>query len=363
MDNFENDILGFDPSQLKAYSDSTPQSQGNSLIYKTKPAESKDSDGHYRSRIKIIYNPYDFPNSVIEQQGYSMQDKDGFFYAVSRLTNGDTSCPIFKAWKKSHFAKKEENLVLWQAAAKKEEGGKQMFDKRFARYVTIQVIEDKNQPDLVGKYMFWKLPKTIWEVINKKQHPAKESNRIAIPVMDFLFGRAVDIDVAPGPDDPSKPERRQREISYSCEISNKPVSCTYPDGTPLLNDDERKVLNAYVARLRDIWDEEDIDKARQMEVELKGSQEKKDLSVIYRNVIETIKGFCPNVAEEMGYKEWSPELTDRVNKWIDAVLAGNNPATSDDVPATLKDDEGTTTSAPTPEPSFNPVAPEDDLPF
>ena len=65
-----------------------------------------------------------------------------------------------------------------------------------------QVIEDNNQPDLVGKYMFWKLPKAIWETINAKMAPSPESKKASIPVMDFLFGRAIDLEVTPGPDDP-----------------------------------------------------------------------------------------------------------------------------------------------------------------
>ena len=69
------------------------------MIYKTKPDESKSSDGVYRSTIRVIYNPFDLKHSILEQVSYSMTDKDGWFSAVSSLTNGDTNCPIFKAWK------------------------------------------------------------------------------------------------------------------------------------------------------------------------------------------------------------------------------------------------------------------------
>jgi hypothetical protein len=52
-------------------------------------------------------------------------------------------------------------------------------------------------------------------------------------------------------------------------------------------------------------------------------------------VIEKIKSFCPNLIEEMGYKEWIPEVKERVQKWIDIVLQGNDPATISTAPGIL----------------------------
>ena len=165
----ENEILGFDPTQLSVYNqeENTPK-QFNSNLYKTKPAESKSDDGIYRATIKVIYNPFNLRQSVLEQQSYGLQDADGWFTVVSSLTVNDTSCPIFKAWKKCHFAEKGSDL--WKQAASVEDGGKALFDKRFGRYVTIQVLEDKNHPELEGKYMLWKMPKSVWDVINAKMN-------------------------------------------------------------------------------------------------------------------------------------------------------------------------------------------------
>ena len=73
-----------------------------------------------------------------------MQDENGYFSADSSLSVNDKTCPIFTAWKKCRYS--EEGSVLWKQQAKKDVGGKQLFDKRFARYVTIQVLEDKNHP-------------------------------------------------------------------------------------------------------------------------------------------------------------------------------------------------------------------------
>ena len=100
MSTFENDFLGFDPSQIDALGQNgeTPKAS-NPLIYKTRPADSKSEDGKYHCVIKIIYNPFNPHQSLIEQQSYSLEDKNGSFGVVSKLTNGEKSCPISNAWK------------------------------------------------------------------------------------------------------------------------------------------------------------------------------------------------------------------------------------------------------------------------
>ena len=130
---------------------------------------------------------------------------------------------------------------MQKQALTKDKGGRGLFDKRYARYALIQVIEDNNQPELVGKYLFWKLPKAIWETINAKMAPSPESKKASIPVMDFLFGRAIDLEVTPGPDDPKQPLRKTREITYTGEFTEDIVSCVNPDKSPLLNDEEQEI--------------------------------------------------------------------------------------------------------------------------
>ena len=158
--------------------------------------------------------------------------------AVSSLTINDTSCPIFTAWKKCRYA--EEGSALWKQQASKEQGGNQIFDKRFTRYVTIQVLEDENKPENVGKYLFWKLPKSIWDIINAKMNPS-DAKKASVPVMDFLFGRAIELEVIPGPGKPGD-ERYTRETKYAGEFSDEVVSCINPDSSPMLNDDEQEIL-------------------------------------------------------------------------------------------------------------------------
>ena len=358
----ENDVLGFDPSQLTVFNhQETQKSQGNPLIYHPRPADSVSEDGIYRATIKVIYNPFNLKNSVLEQQSYAMQDENGWFTMVSSLTINDTNCPVFKAWKKCRYA--EENSTLWKQQASKEQGGNQLFDKRFARYVTIQVLEDENKPENVGKYLFWKLPKSIWDVINAKMNPT-DPKKASVPVMDFLFGRSIDLEVIPGPDDKNAPERKTRETKYMGELSDDVVSCTNPDGSPLLNDDEQEILDTYVRKMSKVWKSKNPEERQELLAEINVDPNTIALKKIYTKVLEQIKTFCPDLLENLGYKELEPEKMERVQKWINTVLSGNNPATAATVPEAVKE---TTDSTPVETTSTASVETddegEDDLPF
>lgn len=361
----ELDILGFDPSQLSVFSTGDKSGSGNynKNIYTAKPSESKAEDGVYYAKIRVIYSPQNIKKSVLELQSYAMQDENGYFTADSSLTIDNKDCPIFKAWKKCRFA--EEGSVLWKQQAKKEDGGKQLFDKRFARYVTIQVLEDKNHPELQGSYMFWKLPKSIWEMINKKQHPSAESGNCPVPIMDFLFGYAIKLEVHPGPDDPKNPQRKTREISYHGEFSKHPVSCTNPDGSSLLSLEEEEVLQKYVDAMEKVWDQEDPEKRAALLAKVNEDPNTAELRKIYKVVLEKIKEFCPDLNAELSWKPWDEALTKRVQNWIDIILSGNDPAKTSGAPLTaateaLLDDGNRTAGASA---DFAGTEPEDDLPF
>lgn len=347
MENLENDILGFNPQELSVYTqnDESQHSSGNSLIYKTRPTESVSKDGVYRSIIKIVYNPFNLKQSILEQQSYSMQDANGWFSAVSSLTVNDKSCPIFKAWKQCRYAEKDS--TLW-----KQSEVKRLFDKRFARYVTVQILEDKNQPDLEGKFMFWKLPSSIYDIINAKMNPSEESKKAPIPVMDFLFGRAIDLEVNPGPDDPNAPERKTREVSYLCELSEDTVSCINPDGSPLLTSDEQAVLDNYTDAMLKVWKSKDPEQREKLLAEINADPNTLELRKLYAKVLDQIKQWCPNLIEELGYKEWNDNLKQRVDNWIKVVLSGNDPKTYDpSLPGVVDAPSETPAASPSPAPA------------
>lgn len=357
-------ILNFNPMQLSNFSKVADHSASNSNVYRPRPADARSEDGVYRSVIKVIYNPHDFQASIIEQQSYNMHDDRGYFNVVSSLTNGDLSCPIFKAWKKCRYAEDGSDLH--------NQCDKGLFDKSFSRYVTIQVIEDKNKPELEGNYMVWKMPKAVWDIIQTKMTPAPEARKAPIPVMDFLVGRAIELEVTPGPDDPAHPERKTREIKYNTSsVTDDIMSCTNPDGSSLLTDEQQEILNTYIADMSKVWKEKDPKKRKEYLDEVNTKENTQAFSKFYtEEIIPKIQSFAPNVKEECGYKPWSEEVTARVNRWINIVLSGNDPAiTTSDVSAsdTIVSSINTeAVSSPTPAPVIdtnNSDMVEDDLPF
>lgn len=345
MSNFDNDFLGFDPSQLEVFNQTENKSTGNPLIYKTSPAIAKSEDGHYRCTIKVVYNPFNPKQSVLEQQAYALHDKDGWLTVISALTiNKKDECPIFKAWKKCHFAKPENggmDKILYEQALPKDKGGKGLFDKRYARYVVVQVLEDENQPDKVGKYLFWKCPKAIWLQIDAKIHPSAESKKAKIPVMDYLFGNSIELEVIPGAGNPGD-ETYGRDTKYLGEFSRRPVSCINPDGSPMLNDSEQAVLNNYIAAMEPVWDSKDPTKRAELEAAIKADPNTAELGKIYNKVLEQIKSVCPNIEDELSYKPWSDTVKARVDRWIKIVLAGNDPddeKSYEEIPGDVKNED------------------------
>lgn len=320
MDNF----FGFDPRTLSQEETAQSANSMDELIYKCNPKDSISEDGHYRAIIKVMYNPFDFKSSIIERQSYSMNDENGWFSAISSLTNGDKNCPIFKAWKALRYSK---DPVKENWAAPTSKGGMGWFDKRSERFVTIQVIADKNKPELENKYMLWKLPKFIKTLIDGKQSPSIESGKASIPVMDLLLGRAVELDVKPGPDDKNDLSRRNREISYDLStITEDAVQCRMPDGSPLVTDEQQEIIDNVLGLLRKAWREKDIKKRSELMTEFAASDDVKKFNTFYgTEVLPKVQQFCPNVKEEMSFKPWSDELTARVNAWLEKVTNGIDP--------------------------------------
>jgi hypothetical protein len=152
--------------------------------------------------------------------------------------------------------------------------------------------------------------------------------------MDFLFGRAIDLEVIPGPGKPGD-ETYTRQTSYRCEITEDIVSCLNPDCSPILTSEQQAIVDAYVDEIKKVWKEKDPARRQVMQQQIDMMPNTAQLKAMYRTVIEKIKSFCPNLIEEMGYKEWIPEVKERVQKWIDIVLQGNDPATISTAPGIL----------------------------
>ena len=317
MADFIDEVMGFDPSNLDAFNE--PEARNfDANVYKTNPKDTKSEDGNYRSRVRVIYNPANPKDSIIHQANYFLKSADGGLLVRSRLGNGPTdpefkNCPIFKAWKK-----------LWFSGDDKEkERAKELFQKNESDYVLVQILEDENKPDLVGKFMAMKLPKAVRVKLEAKMKPSKESKKVPYPAMDYVIGLELNMDVAPGPDDPAKPERKQREISYDlCEFGDyAPIIQT--DGQPLFDEEQLELIDNYVTAIKDSTSAKTDAKRKAAAAQLEALRPQ--LRPLYEIAFNYVKENAFDIREDQGWKEWDENTTKKVNQWIEIVLAGKNP--------------------------------------
>ena len=117
--------------------------------------------------------------------------------------------------------------------------------------------------------------------------------------------------------------------------------------------------------MKEVWRTKDPADRAQKLADVNADSNTAELRKIYGKVLENIKTFCPNLLDELSYKEWDNATKERVQKWIDIVLSCNDPRTSEEAPAVLTED--TTTATSTVSIQADPVIPAandaDDLPF
>ena len=330
MTDFIDDVMGFNPTDLNVFN--APEATDfNQNVYKTNPKDSKAEDGHYRSKLRVLYNPFDIKQSIVKQITYAMNDAEGFFMVKSKLANGDRECPIFKSWKKLWFSGVEE----------KKEWARKMYDKSESQWCLVQILEDDNRPELVGQIKAMKLPKAIFVKLEALMNPAPETKKLPVPVMDYIFGRVLEMDVTPGPDDPAHPERKQREIKYDlCAFESDPTPIINVDGTPFFTDDELELIDTYnTARVDLAKAKSDKKKQEAQQVLVDNQAAIRDL---YGKVIEYLKANAIDLVKECAYQPWDEATEKRVQNWIDIVATMNDPkavtATDVAVDATVETD-------------------------
>ncbi len=363
-----DEMLGFNPADLDIFQKQTTTNT-NQNVYKTNPVTlSKSEDGHYHSKVKIIYNPFNMKQSIVHSATYAMNDENGFFMVDSKLAMGDKTCPIFTAWKKLWFAMKPDPTNPSQRIPDedKKNWAKHMFDKNEANWVLIQILEDENQPELVGQFKVWKLPKSIYEKLEAKMHPSNDSKKAPQPIMDYVFGPALEIDATPGPDDKNAPERKSREISYSlCDFEADATPIIKIDGSPLFEDDEMETIEEYIS-LRNAYNKAKTEKAKN-EKQAEIDKMKDTVRQLWMKAIDYVKENALDLNEECGYHAWDEATTARVNSWITRVLNMEDPTipVAKEIPLGEDDKTGEdgseTTTASSQE--SNTTEPDDDLPF
>lgn len=325
---FVDELMDFNPSDVSAFNEPEQKSFTDPDLYKTNPltVDPKISkDGHYHSKVRIIYNPFDKAQSIVNSAKYAMFDQNGFFMVDSKLSMGDKNCPIFKAWKALHFSKDENKYDIDGKQYTKKEWGDHMYDKSEFRYCLVQVMEDENQPEFVGRFVGMKLPKAIYDVLQAKMHP-QDPNKAPQDLMNYLFGPVLEMDVTPGPDDPEHPERKQREIKYTlCAFESDPTPIMATDGTPLFNEDEMDAITEYAENKKKATDpkasakkkEEAIAKCKSLVDTLKDCMQR---------AIDYVKENAIDLVDKYGYHEPDEALRARTQAWIDAVANMTDPA-------------------------------------
>ena len=313
MTDFIDEIMGFNPQDLSAFNEPAANNYDQN-IYKTNPKDSKSEDGHYRSKLRVIYNPFNVKRSIVQQATYAMSDENGFFLVKSKLGEGDKECPLFKSWKKLWFSGDES----------KKEWARKMYEKSESQWVLVQILEDENKPELVGQIKAMKLPKAIFNKMTAKMNPSAESKKAPVPVMDYLIGLPLDMDVVPGPDDPKAPERKQREISYDiCEFDTDYAPIIKVDGTPLFEESELEIIDSYVTANAELAKAKT--EAKKAAAQKSVEELYEPIKNLYKKAMDYLKENSLDLVEECAYKEWDEATTNRVNAWINTVVAMQDP--------------------------------------
>lgn len=362
-------MMGFDPSNTQIFNASDGSVEPLD-IYRTSPKDSKTEDGHYHSKVRLLYNVHNRNRTIVHSAIYNLRDEEGYFSVQSLLGEKDPyspyfkeykSCPIFKAWKKLHFS--EDPKV--------KERGDEYFKKYESDWILVQVVEDKNKPEMVGKILPWKLPKAVLTKLQNKMSPSKDSGKIPVNILDLLTGRVLDIDVIPGPQDKADPSRYFRETKYDLsEFDTDPTPITKIDGTPLFTDEEIETIEKYDKKITAIAKMKSPEEKESAFKLLKENQLYSTIREYMQRAYEYVKENSEDLVELKGYKPWSDELTARVTKYIETVLSGKNPLGADDTfsyKADGSDIDKIFAAAPAaPSSSTESTAPgmdDDDLPF
>lgn len=365
-DPFIDELMGFNPNEVAAFNEPENKSQGNPHQYKTNPlkVDSKISpDGHYHAKVRIIYNPHDMKQSIVNNAHYAFSDANGFFMLDSKLALGDRNCKMFKAWKALHFNESPDQFEVDGKMYTKKSWGDEMFDKTEERFCLVQIIEDANQPEMVGKFLGWRLPKCIFDTLVAKMNPTDKS-KAPQDLMNYLFGPILELDVTPGPEDAAHPERRQREIKYTlCSFEADPTPIIAVTGEDLFNEDERDMVNDYASAKKVITDPKSSAKKKE-EAKKTAMALVEPLKGLMQKAMDYVKENAINIVEEFGYHEPTAEQWARFDKWNHIVSdLLKNPETY--IEATTAPASATATEPNVTTPEVSPMNEDsgDDLPF
>jgi len=156
--------------------------KGSTEIYKPSPAKGKDNI--YTATIRFIPN-WQAPKTKSRiTKNYIWADMPGgqgreFGCATSTGSkNSPISDQFFLYWNKF---KKSKNVT--------DEDIMKKFSRQSKTYSLIEVVEDKNQPDLNGKIMVYAFPPAIGKLIDKELQGDEDASEDPINAYDLFEGR------------------------------------------------------------------------------------------------------------------------------------------------------------------------------
>lgn len=321
MANAIDTIMGFNPQDLSAFQEKGPKSDLN--IYKTNPKDAKSEDGIYRAKVKILLNPWEPKESIVPQATYWLNSMDGSRLVRSSLSEGDRNCKIFKGWKRLWFSGDEA----------KKNFSKTIFEKSESQWVLVQILEDENKPELVGQFRVMKLAKDIYDKLVAKMNPSASSGKQPYPVMDYVIGLALELEVQPGPDDPSSPARKQREISYALSQFGDYATVIKTDGTSLLNEDEIELIDTYVTAINDAQNGKTAKKKQEGNATIEKVRPQiipiyqKVITYVTENIKDVVTGERMDLKKYCGFQPWDEETNTFVDHFLEMTDAMVDPST------------------------------------
>ena len=155
--------------------------QSKTVMYN--PSAKNSKNGKYTACIRFIPWHKDPNNSVIIKQQAYLKDpltSKGRYIDSKRTVN--EQCPIADTFWTLYNTK---NAAMMDFA-------KKHISLNTTYTALIQVIQDEQHPELVGKILPWRFGKTIWDKLYQEQHPSMGT---AYNPFDIINGRYFAIDI------------------------------------------------------------------------------------------------------------------------------------------------------------------------
>lgn len=272
---------------IGAESVETPQESTSSLsdIYAPKFKDGKDNV--YNALIRPIVNPRNptqpYLNKIVFYLNDDTLNLNGYY--DSKRTLGKTSkCPLWSTYWELYNSKD---------ARLKEKAGNDISKPKSQHYCLAYVIMDAQRPELEGKVVIWRFPKTVADQFDKQLKPSEVQQRMGkggINPANLYSGK-----------------------DYYISLKAKGEWNDYTDCGFV---DERGALKILTG-------EKDADgNNKYVEIERGNEEHKKLLSEKVYN--ENIP-----VLEDYGFKEWSEDDEHKIKKYVNKLKNGDSVAMSD----------------------------------